>query len=235
MSEEKRSLTKKNEDFVFRFKKIILQNSKLSTEKIEEIIAEIEDELRVAQKSGQTAAQLFGTPTQAAQKYLDPKQTAKRMHEFKFWTLALDTTLVIFMLFAVVFGFTLFFSKNGNNQAGGGIESLILIALLGGTIYTGVMLKVTPNPKAAQKQEAKWIRWAYLLGAVVAWIVGFTVLGLLPQSLNPTLPPVVYLALAILAFVAFRWNRQRFGLKGGFFAISQLAQQARLDEARNKK
>ncbi len=96
MSEEKRSLTKKNEDFVFRFKKIILQNSKLSTEKIEEIIAEIEDELRVAQKSGQTAAQLFGTPTQAAQKYLDPKQTAKRMHEFKFWTLALDTTFSYF-------------------------------------------------------------------------------------------------------------------------------------------
>jgi len=53
----------------------------------------------------------------------------------------------------------------------------------------------------------------------------------LPAVINPTLPAIVYIVLAAVAYLAFRWNRQRAGLKGGFFAISQLSQQARLEAA----
>ena len=64
MVEEKHQLTKKNEDFIFRFKKIVAQNSHLSAEKIEEITDEVTAELLAAQGTGTTAVQLFGTPTQ---------------------------------------------------------------------------------------------------------------------------------------------------------------------------
>lgn len=234
MVEEKHQLTKKNEDFIFRFKKIVAQNSHLSAEKIEEITDEVTAELLAAQGTGTTAVQLFGTPTQAAQKYLDPKVTAKKLHDYKFAPLALDTSLVIFMLFSGVFGLSLFFAKQQANQ-GAGIISLLLIAALGGSIYTGIILKLTPNPKAPENAPSNSRRWLYLIAAVVAWLIGFLILGLLPPVINPTLPPVAYIILAAAAYGLFRWNRQKAGLKGVFFAISQLSQQARLDSAKTKK
>ncbi len=234
MSEKKHQLTKKNEDFIFRFKKLLLQNSKLSTEKVAEITNEVEEQLYAAQGTGQTAAQIYGTPTQAVQQYLDPKKLAKKLHDYKFWTLALDTSLAILMLFCVVFGFSLFFSKNANSQ-GAGIVSILLIAALGGTIYTEVVLKLTPDPKKVKNGKHKSRRWFYLIGAVAAWIVGFVVLGLLPQAINPTLPPLAYIIFAVVAYGGFRWNRQYSGLSGGFLAISQLSQQARLESAQVKK
>ena len=227
---ENRELTKKNQDFMFQFKKLLAQNTKLDGKKIDAIVSEVEAKLLATQGQGQTATQLFGTPTQAVQQYLDPKKTAKKLFDFKFSTLAIDTSLAIFMLFALVFGLTLFFSKNNRNQ-GAGIISLLLIAGLGGSIYTAVVLKLTPNPKAPEQTNSRSRRWGYLIAAMVAWILGFVVLGMLPAVINPTLPAIVYIVLAAVAYLAFRWNRQRAGLKGGFFAISQLSQQARLEAA----
>lgn len=234
MSEEKQHLTNKNEDFIFRFKRLLAQNGQLSGEKIDEITTEVEQRLLSAQGTGKTAAQLFGTPTQAVQQYLDPRNNTKKLHEYKFWNLALDTSLAILMLFLAVFGVSLFFSKNANNQ-GAGIVSLILISALGGSIYTAVVVKLTPNPKGKQQANAKSNRWLYLIGAVLAWLIGFLVLGMLPSMINPTLPPVVYIVLLGLAYLLFRWNRQQSGLKGGFLAISQLSQQARLEASQAKK
>lgn len=231
MSEQKRELTKRNQDFIFQFKKLLAQNSKLNGEQIEGIVTEVENNLLETQGKGQTSTQIYGTPTMAVQQYLDPKRTAKKLFDYKFSTLALDTSLAIFMLFAVVFGLTLFFSKNASNQ-GAGIVSLLLIAALGGSIYTSVVLKLTPNPKEKDKQEPTSRRWVYLLMAVVAWLGGFLLLGMLPQAINPTLPPVVYIILGAAAFGAFRWNRKKYGLTGGFFAISQLSQQARLEASK---
>ena len=234
MSEKREQLTKKNEDFIFRFKKLMLQNSQLSADKIAEVTNEVEQKLIEAQGTGQTAAQLYGTPTQAVQQFLDPRKLAKKLHDYKFWNLAADTSLAILMLFCAVFGLSLFFSKSTTNQ-GAGIVSLFLIAILGGSIYTAVILKLTPDPKKIKNNGQKNYRGLYLIGAVVAWIIGFIVLGLLPQVINPTLPPVAYIVLAIAAYGAFRWNRQYSGLKGGFLAISQLSQQARLEAAQAKK
>lgn len=233
MKEDNSQLTKKNEDFIFRFKKILAQDSKLTAEQLEDITEDVSTQLREAQGTGVTATQIFGTPTQAAQKYLDPKVTAKKLHDYKFWVLSLDTSLVIFMLFSAVFGFSLFFAKQQTNQ-GAGIVSLLLISILGGSIYTNIVLKLTPNPKLSQDPSSTK-RWLYLAGAVIAWLVGFLVLGMLPTVINPTLPSIAYIILAIVAYGVFKWNRKQAGLKGGFFAISQLSQQARLDATKNKK
>ena len=234
MSEEKQRQTKKNEDFIFHFKKLLAQNGQLSPEKIESVTNEVTEKLLEAQRTGITAAQLYGTPTQAVAQFLDPKQTARKLHEYKFWELALDTSMAILMLFAGVFGLSLFFSKQAGGQ-GAGIVSLLLIAFLGGSLYTAVVLKLTPNPKA-QTAEPRSRRWLYLGLALVAWVVGFIVLGLLPPVINPTLPPVAYIVVAAVAYGVFRWNRQQAGLKGGgFLAISLLSQQARLEAAQTKK
>lgn len=233
MSAEKQRLTKKNEDFMFHFKKLMAQNGQLSLEKIEAVTNEVTEKLLEAQRTGTTAAQLYGTPTQAVAQFLDPKQTARKLHEYKFWELALDTSMAILMLFAGVFGLSLFFSKQASQ--GAGIVSLLLIAFLGGSLYTAVVLKLTPNPKVTTA-TSRSRRWLYLGLAMVAWVLGFIVLGLLPPIINPTLPPVAYIIVAIAAYGVFRWNRQQAGLKGGgFLAISQLSQQARLEAAQTKK
>ena len=61
MSEEKQRLTKKNEDFIFHFKKLLAQNGQLSPEKIESVTNEVTEKLLEAQRTGTTAAQLYGT------------------------------------------------------------------------------------------------------------------------------------------------------------------------------
>lgn len=218
---------------MFHFKKLMAQNGQLSPEKIEAVTNEVTEKLLEAQRTGTTAAQLYGTPTQAVAQFLDPKQTARKLHEYKFWELALDTSMAILMLFAGVFGLSLFFSKQASQ--GAGIVSLLLIAFLGGSLYTAVVLKLTPNPKVSTA-TSRSRRWLYLGLAMVAWVLGFIVLGLLPPIINPTLPPVAYIIVAIAAYGVFRWNRQQAGLKGGgFLAISQLSQQARLEAAQTKK
>lgn len=225
---EKRQLTKKNEEFIFQFKKHLAKSGKLDAEQIEKVVIEVEDELLATQHTGRTAQQLYGTPTLAVQKYLDPKRHAKKLHDFGFLPLAIDTILVIFMLFAFVFGVTLFFSKE--NNAGAGILSLLTIAILGGTVYTYALLKLTPNPDEQKPTVNKGKRWLFLAGAIVVWLLGFVIVGIMPPIINPTLPPIAYIILGALAYGGFYYNRQKNGLKGnGFFAIGQLSNQSRFE------
>ncbi|HEY4399402.1 MAG TPA: DUF1129 family protein [Lactobacillaceae bacterium] len=223
-------LTKKNEAYIRQLEKLLQANPKLTPEKISDTLKDVTEKVLAAQPSGQTATQLFGTPTQAAEQFVAPqdkrgkKTSSKRLHEYGFWTLALDTAMAITILFAGVFGLSGIFTPNSTE--GTGITSLILIALFGGVVYTRVVLALTPNPSAPHNLT-RGRRATLLALAMLGWLAGFLALSLLPRAINPVLPGWTYLILAVVAFGVFRWNRQKSGLRGGFFAISQLSLEAR--------
>lgn len=229
-------LTKKNDAYVRQFEKLLRNSGKLSEPEITTAVTDITNQILVGQPKGQTANQLLGTPTQAAQQYAPAtpagKPGRKKLHEYDVTTLVIDTAMAIFMLFGVVFGLSGLFAPEAAGNTG--ITSLVLIAIFGGLVYTRIILALTPNP-AAPKQMSRNKRWALLGVAMLLWIVGFMGLSLIPVAINPILPGWIYLLLAVVAFGIFRWNRQRSGLSGGFFAISQLSMEARREAEEARK
>jgi uncharacterized membrane-anchored protein len=228
-------LTKKNDAYVRQFEKLLRSSGKLSEPEITTAVNDITNQILVGQPKGQTANQLLGTPTQAAQQYAPTttgKPGRKKLHEYDVAPLVIDTAMAIFILFGVVFGLSGLFAPQAAGNTG--ITSLVLIAIFGGIVYTRIILALTPNP-AKPNQMGRNKRWALLGVAMLLWIVGFMGLSLIPTAINPILPGWVYLLLAVVAFGIFRWNRQRSGLSGGFFAISQLSMEARREAEEARK
>ncbi|GAP02548.1 uncharacterized membrane-bound protein conserved in bacteria [Fructobacillus pseudoficulneus] len=228
-------LSKKNQDFMFRFQKGMAETDKLDDEQKQEIIQAVANRLYTGQKAGQTAAQIYGSPATLLQKYLNPARLAKKFHDYSFTFLAADTALVLIMFLSGFFAITMGLGKSSAQSEGLGVLSVLLLSIWGGVIYTLAMQRLVPNPKAEQTKK-KLPTWLLLIVVAVLWIVGFSAFLLIPAAINPTLPLFGYVVMLALSWLAYLLNRKHAGFEhGGILAISKLAQQARIDAEAAKK
>ncbi|MBS9335630.1 DUF1129 family protein [Fructobacillus papyrifericola] len=235
MTEVEHKLTKKNQDFLFRLNKGLADNDQLSEEEKEELLGEVEEKLAEGQKLGHTAAQLYGTPAEALQKFLNPARWAKGFHDYSFAFLAADTTLVLIMFLTGFFTVTMGFSGSKSGSEGIGITSTLLLAIWGGIIYTKAMQFLVPG-RAEEAKPKKIPNWLLLIIVALLWIGGFTLILFLPKVINPILPVVGNAVVFFIAFAIYLLNRKQAGLKqGGILAISKLAQQERLKQEEEKR
>ncbi|MFC4760903.1 DUF1129 domain-containing protein [Fructobacillus durionis] len=235
MTEVEHKFTKKNQDFLFHLEKGLADSDKISEEKKEEILGEVEQQLAEGQKLGHTAAQLFGTPAETLEKYLNPVALAKGFHDYSFGFLAGDTALVLIMFLTGFFTVTMGFSGSKSGSEGIGVSSIILLSLWGGAIYTMAMQRFIPNPKEDQSKK-KIPSWLMLVIVALLWIGGFTAFLYLPAALNPVLPVWGNGLMFFIAWALYFVNRRYAGLKrGGVLAISKLAQQERLRQENEKQ
>ena len=103
----KQTYTKRNEDFMFRLTKELNENDKLSEEKKEEALQDTKLRLLEGQLKGETAKQIYGTPTDRVKEIIEgPK---KAPVETKYWMKALDNGMVFLMIFALMFGIMMIF------------------------------------------------------------------------------------------------------------------------------
>ncbi|GAO99980.1 DUF1129 family protein [Fructobacillus ficulneus] len=235
MTQVDHQLSKKNQDFIFRFNKALNENDKLNDEQKAAAIDEVTTKLAAGQKTGQTAAQLYGSPVALVQKYANPTRLAKKFHEYSFGFLATDTALVLIMFLAGFFAITMSIGKSSSESEGIGLTSIILLAFWGGAIYTMAMRRLVPGP-ANQNGKKQMPTWLMLIIVALLWVCGFTAFIFVPAAVNPILPTFGYVVVFALAWLAYLLNRRHAGLEhGGILAISKLAQQARQDEANNKE
>ncbi|MBS9335116.1 DUF1129 domain-containing protein [Fructobacillus sp. M1-13] len=235
MTEVEHKLTKKNQDFLFRLNKGLADSDQISEEQKEEILAEVEEKLTAGQKLGHTAAQLFGTPAEAMQKYLNPVRLAKGFHDYSFAFLAADTALVLIMFLTGFFTVTMAFSGSKQGSEGIGMTSVLFLAIWGGVIYTKAMQRLVPNANVDPNKKRMPV-WLMMILVVVLWVGGFSMILLLPSVINPVLPVWGNAIVFFLAFIAYIWNRKHAGLKqGGLLAISRLAQQERMKQEEEKR
>ncbi|MDF7637426.1 DUF1129 family protein [Leuconostocaceae bacterium ESL0958] len=236
MSAARPTLTKKNENFIFKLNKHLLAHDEIDAEQKEAIVTEVTEQLLAGQKVGRTAVQLFESPEKAVQSYLNPQRWSKRLHDYSFAFLASDTSLVLLMFIAAFFTVTASLSKSNNGQ-NLGLLTALLLSIWGGVIYTVAMKRLIVDPTApatAKKQQMP--TWLLLLLVSLAWIVGFFGLLYLPTTINPVLPDYGNALVFGLALAAFFWNRKRVGYDlGGVLALSKLGQQARTDAKANEE
>lgn len=205
------NLTKRNQEFMHQVTKLVTDVDKQG-----KLVQDIQAKLLVGQQSGQTAKQLFDTPANALG--LVQKEQAKQQNpasnyaKYSLWQLTLDNGLAFFMLFAFMFGLMLSFGGSNYQQSAGaaGIVSLILTAVIGGFLFA----VVTKN--MARQGVNKFVKILTSIIIFIAWFAMYMLLAMLPNTINPVLPGWIYIILAILAFIGFRYWRSRTGIQGGF-------------------
>jgi len=220
-------LTKRNEEFMFQLgKQLDALNAK--ADKKAQVIEETMTALVEGQKKGTTAKQLFGTPTAYAAEIVNGPVRRGPQPQSSYKLLALDNGLMFFNIFAFMFGLMSVFSPKSMaaDQTGtSGILAIILVAISGGLLFAWVTKALSPAKKGEEKKPV-WYKILSVVAALVAWIAIYFAASLLPGMINPTLPGIAYIVLAVLGFLADMYVRRRYNIVGGAFAGGQ-NQQAR--------
>lgn len=224
-------LTKRSEEFMFQLNKQ-LDEQGMKAEKKPEVIQQTIDELLAAQKKGQTAKTLYGTPTQKAEEIIKgPKKPAVSAAQSSFPLLAADNGLMFFSIFTLLFGFMGTFQPKAlkaQAEAAGtsGILAIIIVAILGGMMFA--MVTKTITPQKGKKDHSIWYKIGVVAMGIVVWILIYFAVGFMPaKGINAQLPGLVYIVLAALGFIADIFLRRRYHIVGGAFGSGNQNRQAR--------
>ncbi|WP_412989462.1 DUF1129 domain-containing protein [Pediococcus siamensis] len=209
------TFTKRNEDFMYRLTKELNANSKLTDEKKEEALQDTKLRLLEGQLKGETAKQIYGTPTDRVKEIIEgPK---KAPVETKYWMKALDNGMVFFMIFALMFGIMLLVQPKSIATEPGpaGITAMLAISIIGGACAPFLTDRLQPTSSKKERRSI-WRTIGMATGMVLVWMVAYMAFSALPQSLNPVLPFEVYFAIAAVLFVFRLWFKRRYHVTGGF-------------------
>lgn len=204
-------LTKRNASFIYQLLKILQERESeagypMDLVKIEH---QVMKEMLSTQSQGTTAQQLYGTPTEFAERLLERPIDAKEdpSGALTFQALWWDGALLIGGMFAAIAALTVW-TKPEADVSTYGITTLLLNFIFGGL----GMAALTYYQLHLQSEKDKHPILKYIgLGLlVIAVWVGIVVLATnyLPQSLNPVLPALAYALIAAAAF-ALRWWLKR--------------------------
>ncbi|QLE63289.1 Membrane protein [Furfurilactobacillus rossiae] len=212
-------LTKRNEEFMYQLNKILDQRDYTGEQRNVKVDDTL-NKLKEGQKTGQTAKQLFGTPTAHADELINgpAKNTnGDGTEPAGFWPTAADSALSILAIFTAMYGILGFFSKQPAQQSGQmGIVGILIVSIVFGLGWSWL----TPmlNPTDRRKRLPLWRILLAMAGLLVLILVLFMGVSLLPPVVNPILPAWLYILLALAAFGADLWLRRRFNIIGGMFA-----------------
>ncbi|GEK29601.1 DUF1129 domain-containing protein [Furfurilactobacillus siliginis] len=212
-------LTKRNQEFMYQLNKVLDQRG-FSGEKRNVQVTDTLTKLEEGQKTGQTAKQLFGTPTAYAEELINgpAKNSAAANGEAAgYWPTAADSALSMLAIFAGMYGILGFFSKTPAAQAGQmGLLGIILVSGVFGLGWAWLTPMLNPTDK--RKRVPLWRILLDMVALLAVILLLFTGVTMLPPVINPVLPPVAYIILALAAFGADLWIRRRFNVVGGMFA-----------------
>ena len=117
-------LTKRNEDYLFHLDKALTEKN-YDPEQKEQVLTEMYQELKEKQKQGVVATKLYGTVTEKAELIVNgPKKSEAPTELPKFWILALDNGLIMFIMFCIMYTLLGVFSPKQADVSGGWITLL---------------------------------------------------------------------------------------------------------------
>lgn len=204
-------LTKKNEDYMFRLNKILDENG-MDVEQKQAALSKTYQELKEKQRQGITAVKLYGTVTEYAQEIISGRKKGEQppREPVKFWKLAVDNILIIFMMFCILYGVLGFFDEK-NTQNNGWLTLLTTSIIVGlGLAFFYKMM----DPEKMKEAKNKWVRGLSItVIMVVVWLLAFGLIAFIPQSINYQLNPFVYAILAVLAFVVRNYLKKKYNFQ----------------------
>ena len=196
-----KKLSNKNAEYVFKLNKRLLDDG-FKEEEAKEVIDGMLPEMIDNQIKGIPANQLYGPVTQKAKEIAHPVKKPKKT---PFWGLWIDTALLFFALFGLLYGVVALTSKktDPNNQTG--ILTLIVLSLMWGALLTWFNNQMR-MPKSERPGWGKTI--GYLALGLVLMFVFLGAMAFVPTTINPTLNAVGYFVAAVVAYgIRFAFRR----------------------------
>ena len=164
-------LTKRNEDYLFHLGKALTEKN-YDREQKEQVLTEMYQELKEKQKQGVVATKFYGTVTEKAELIVNgPKKSEAPTELPKFWILALDNGLIMFIMFCIMYTLLGVFSPKQADVSGGWITLLATstIAGVGLAFFYRSMLSARK-----EKGKKRWIKTLLItLELILIWIVAF--------------------------------------------------------------
>lgn len=208
-------LTKRNEDYLFHLDKALTEKN-YDPEQKEQVLTEMYQELKEKQKQGVVATKLYGTVTEKAELIVNgPKKSEAPTELPKFWILALDNGLIMFIMFCIMYTLLGVFSPKQADVSGGWITLLATstIAGVGLAFFYRSMLSARK-----EKGKKRWINTILItLELILIWIVAFGVIAFIPVSINRTMEPIVYAILAGLGYLVRRYLKKKYNFRSVMF------------------
>ena len=208
-------LTRKNEEFVYQLNKQ-LNRQGVAKDKQPAMIKETIDKLLAGQKKGQTAKSLFGTPTEYAKELknpqpADPQATTQRSMKL----LSVDNSLIFFSIFTFMYGIMFLLSPEilkTKQYGSSGITAIVLVAVIGGGLFSYIMLQLQPVNKKQARPMA--VRILILVIGLVVWLGIYMMASWLPNVINPRLNAWVYIIFGLIAFGGDMYFRNKYHVSG---------------------
>ncbi|MDN6028689.1 MAG: DUF1129 family protein [Lactobacillus sp.] len=205
-------LSNKNNAYVFRLQKELELQGSLTTEAAQARVTALLPEILTAQRRGQTARALYlGTPKQAAARLLHP-ELDQPAQPAPFWQRAVDSALLYLAIFTGIFGLMNTFQKTAANGQMG-VLSIASVGILMGVFMTKYEDWVLPN---GAKGKISWLKLILvsllLVGGFMVWIF---ILSLnVIKVINPVLPGMWYVLIAVIAYGVRWYFRKYYGITG---------------------
>lgn len=196
-----KKLSNKNAEYVFKLNKHLLDDG-FKEEEAKEVIDGLLPEMIDNQIKGIPANQLYGPVTQKAKEIAHPVKKPKKT---PFWGLWIDTALLFFALFGLLYGVVALTSKktDPNNQTG--ILTLIVLSLMWGALLTWFNNQMR-LPKSERPGWGKTI--GYLALGLVLMFIFLGAMAFVPTTINPTLNAAGYFVAAVVAYgIRFAFRR----------------------------
>lgn len=208
-------LTKRNEYYLFHLDKALTEKN-YDPEQKEQVLTEMYQELKEKQKQGVVATKLYGTVTEKAELIVNgPKKSEAPTELPKFWILALDNGLIMFIMFCIMYTLLGVYSPKQADVSGGWITLLATstIAGVGLSFFYRSMLSARK-----EKGKKRWIKTILItLELILIWIVAFGVIAFIPVSINRTMEPIVYAILAGLGYLVRRYLKKKYNFRSVMF------------------
>lgn len=208
-------LTKRNEDYLFHLDKALTEKN-YDPEQKEQVLTEMYQELKEKQKQGIVATKLYGTVTEKAELIVNgPKKSEAPTELPKFWILALDNGLIMFIMFCIMYTLLGVFSPKQADVSGGWITLLATstIAGVGLAFFYRSMLSARK-----EKGKKRWIKTLLItLELILIWVVAFGVIAFIPVSINRTMEPIVYAILAGVGYLVRRYLKKKYNFRSVMF------------------
>lgn len=217
--EEFNGLTKKSQQFLVSVDKQLTDGGLVDNVK-KPLFREMLDTLMEGQKVGQTARQVYGTPTECAHSIL--KQNFKDTTEITRspdWQIALDGGLILGSVFTFIVGLSM---MNANPEDPTSAMSMGLITLILNYLVAGwAMLqtsKVMPDMEAPKGKKGYFKYFGVSSLWMIVWVAVVTLsAAFIPAVINPVFPPIFYIVLGAATFALRFYFKKRYNISGGVF------------------
>ena len=212
-------LTKRNQQYMLTLDRN-LAAANLTESIRQQIYQEMCETLEEGQQTGQTARQLYGTPTECTAVILEQQFPSDDEGERSAdWKIALDGGLLLGSVFTLITGFSLM--RQGEHSEAT-INNMGLITLIVNYLVAGsamlIVSKVLPDMDAPKGKRGYFKYFSVSSLAMLGWIVAVSISSVIfPTAINPVFPYDIYFIIGGLTFLLRFYLKKRWNIKGGLF------------------